>query len=61
MLVPWMPETFHAQSNMTEMLLFGFSLTFQVKNGKYKGGGQATNRKHKTYFGPNKVIKGTHK
>lgn len=50
MLVPWMPETFHAQSNMTEMLLFGFSLTFQVKNRKYKCGRQAlrwtANTKH---------------
>ena len=44
MLVPWLPETFQAQSNMTEMLLIGFRLTFQVKNGKYKGGRQALRR-----------------
>lgn len=44
MLVPWLPETFQARSNMTEMLLIGFSLTFQVKNRKYKGGRQALRR-----------------
>ena len=47
---------FQAQSNMTEMLLIGFSLTFQVKNRKIERWetSVATNRTHKTYFGPNK-------